>query len=156
MNVYDPGTHGRPPAADAHVAVDTAGGAADIVAQHSAISAKKKGRGKAVSGHGRLKSRADGSRSVINAAGCVAQAEGRDRRRRPPSMIVVMLALYHTRCELVLRRAQAVPEADRWIARAIDTCRRPARNSIIRPPAAIRGRAHSLTVQEGCDKFPHL
>ena len=99
---------------------------------------------------GRIKAarRAAGARMLIAVAGCVAQAEGDEMRRRAGCVdIVVGPQAYHRLPELVARTARgggavldtefpAVPKFD---------CLPDAR--------AAQGVSAFLTVQEGCDKF---
>ena len=92
--------------------------------------------------------RANGKRSKIVVAGCVAQAEGAEIQRRQPAVdLVVGPQAYHRLPELL---AQA--------GRVVDTDL-PAEDKFgflpAPKPAAIvaRGISAFVTVQEGCDKF---
>jgi len=106
---------------------------------------REKAAEKAYSDVGRLR-RDDGSKPVIALAGCVAQAEGAEARRRSPMIdIVVGPQAYH-------RLPQMVAEATRG-ARPVDTDLPPLSKFGAFP---LRRRANPsafLTVQEGCDKF---
>ena len=143
MNVYDGermsellGARGLHAAAD--------GDDADLVVLNT-CHIREKAAEKAYSDVGRLR-REDGSKPLIALAGCVAQAEGAEAKRRSPLIdIVVGPQAYHRLPDMV---AQAVRGA-----RPVDTDM-PAISKFDAFPA--RGRASPsafLTVQEGCDKF---
>ena len=91
--------------------------------------------------------RADGGELLIAVAGCVAQAEGEEMRRRAPFVdIVCGPQAYHRLPGLV---ARALAEGG-----AVDT-EFPADSKFDALPetSAPEGIAAFLTVQEGCDKF---
>jgi len=106
---------------------------------------REKAAEKAYSDVGRLR-REDGSKPLIALAGCVAQAEGAEARRRSPMIdIVVGPQAYH-------RLPDMVAEAVRG-ARPVDTDM-PAISKFDAFPQRRRANPSSfLTVQEGCDKF---
>jgi tRNA-2-methylthio-N6-dimethylallyladenosine synthase len=106
---------------------------------------REKAAEKAYSDVGRLR-REDGSKPLIALAGCVAQAEGAEARRRSPMIdIVVGPQAYH-------RLPQMVAEAVRG-ARPVDTDM-PAISKFEAFPSRRRANPSSfLTIQEGCDKF---
>ena len=106
---------------------------------------REKAAEKAYSDVGRLR-RDDGSKPLIALAGCVAQAEGAEARRRSPMIdIVVGPQAYHRLPEMVV-------EVQRG-ARPVDTDM-PAISKFDAFPARQRANPSSfLTVQEGCDKF---
>ena len=106
---------------------------------------REKAAEKAYSDVGRLK-REDGSKPLIALAGCVAQAEGAEAKRRSQMIdIVVGPQAYH-------RLPDMVAEAGRG-ARPVDTDM-PAISKFDAFPARRRANPSSfLTVQEGCDKF---
>jgi tRNA-2-methylthio-N6-dimethylallyladenosine synthase len=106
---------------------------------------REKAAEKAYSDVGRLK-REDGSKPLIALAGCVAQAEGAEAKRRSPMIdIVVGPQAYH-------RLPEMVAEAVRG-ARPVDTDM-PAITKFEAFPKRRRANPSSfLTVQEGCDKF---
>jgi tRNA-2-methylthio-N6-dimethylallyladenosine synthase len=106
---------------------------------------REKAAEKAYSDVGRLR-REDGSRPVIALAGCVAQAEGLEARRRSPMIdIVVGPQAYH-------RLPEMVAEVSRG-ARPVDTDL-PALSKFDAFPKRRRANPSSfLTIQEGCDKF---
>jgi len=106
---------------------------------------REKAAEKAYSDVGRLR-REDGSKPLIALAGCVAQAEGAEARRRSLMIdIVVGPQAYH-------RLPEMVAEASRG-ARPVDTDM-PAISKFDAFPQRRRANPSSfLTVQEGCDKF---
>ena len=143
MNVYDGermaellGQRGMKAVAD--------GDDADLVVLNT-CHIREKAAEKAYSDIGRLR-REDGSRPIIALAGCVAQAEGAEAKRRSPMIdIVVGPQAYH-------RLPKMVDEASRG-ARPVDTDM-PAISKFDAFPARRRANPSSfLTVQEGCDKF---
>jgi tRNA-2-methylthio-N6-dimethylallyladenosine synthase len=106
---------------------------------------REKAAEKAYSDVGRLK-REDGSRPLIALAGCVAQAEGAEAKRRSQIIdIVVGPQAYHRLPEMVAEAARG--------ARPVDTDM-PALSKFDAFPARRRANPSSfLTIQEGCDKF---
>ena len=106
---------------------------------------REKAAEKAYSDIGRLK-RDDGSKPMIALAGCVAQAEGPEARRRSPMIdIVVGPQAYH-------RLPELIGEAVRG-ARPVETDM-PALDKFGAMPGRRRASPSAfLTVQEGCDKF---
>jgi tRNA-2-methylthio-N6-dimethylallyladenosine synthase len=143
MNVYDGermaellGAEGMAPAAE--------GEDADLVVLNT-CHIREKAAEKAYSDVGRLK-REDGSKPLIALAGCVAQAEGAEAKRRSSLIdIVVGPQAYHRLPEMI---AQAVRGA-----RPVDTDM-PAISKFDALPARRRASPSAfLTVQEGCDKF---
>jgi tRNA-2-methylthio-N6-dimethylallyladenosine synthase len=143
MNVYDGermaellGAEGMSPAA--------AGEDADLVVLNT-CHVREKAAEKAYSDVGRLK-REDGSKPLIALAGCVAQAEGAEAKRRSPLIdIVVGPQAYH-------RLPEMVAEASRG-GRPVDTDM-PAISKFDALPVRRRAAPSAfLTVQEGCDKF---
>jgi tRNA-2-methylthio-N6-dimethylallyladenosine synthase len=143
MNVYDGermaellGQHGMSAAADGDDAV--------LVVLNT-CHIREKAADKAYSDVGRLR-REDGSKPLIALAGCVAQAEGAEAKRRSELIdIVVGPQAYH-------RLPEMVTEASRG-ARPVDT-EMPAISKFDALPARRRAAPSAfLTVQEGCDKF---
>jgi len=143
MNVYDGermaellGQQGMRAAAE--------GDDADLVVLNT-CHIREKAADKAYSDVGRLK-REDGSKPLIALAGCVAQAEGAEAKRRSQRIdIVVGPQAYH-------RLPEMVAEASRG-ARPVDTDM-PAISKFDALPARRRAAPSAfLTVQEGCDKF---
>jgi tRNA-2-methylthio-N6-dimethylallyladenosine synthase len=106
---------------------------------------REKAAEKAYSDVGRLR-REDGSKPVIALAGCVAQAEGAEAKRRSPMIdIVVGPQAYHRLPEMVAATSRG--------ARPVDTDM-PAISKFDAFPQRRRANPSSfLTVQEGCDKF---
>jgi tRNA-2-methylthio-N6-dimethylallyladenosine synthase len=143
MNVYD-GERMAELLAAQGMAAAAEGQEADLVVLNT-CHIREKAAEKAYSDVGRLR-RDDGSKPLIALAGCVAQAEGSEAKRRS-SMIdmVVGPQAYH-------RLPQMVAEATRG-ARPVDTDV-PALSKFEALPARRRASPSAfLTVQEGCDKF---
>jgi len=117
---------------------------ADLVVLN-ACHIREKAAEKAYSDVGRLK-REDGSKPLIALAGCVAQAEGAEAKRRSAMIdIVVGPQAYH-------RLPELVTEASRG-GRPVDTDM-PAISKFDALPVRRRASPSAfLTVQEGCDKF---
>jgi tRNA-2-methylthio-N6-dimethylallyladenosine synthase len=143
MNVYDGermaellGEQGMSAAAD--------GDEADLVVLNT-CHIREKAAEKAYSDVGRLR-REDGSKPLIALAGCVAQAEGAEARRRSPMIdIVVGPQAYHRLPEMVAEATLG--------RRPVDTDM-PAISKFDAFPQRRRANPSSfLTVQEGCDKF---
>jgi tRNA-2-methylthio-N6-dimethylallyladenosine synthase len=143
MNVYDGermaellGAQGMAPTAD--------GDEADLVVLNT-CHIREKAAEKAYSDVGRLK-REDGSKPLIALAGCVAQAEGAEAKRRSGLIdIVVGPQAYHRLPEMVAEAARG--------GRPVDTDM-PAISKFDALPARRRASPSAfLTVQEGCDKF---
>jgi tRNA-2-methylthio-N6-dimethylallyladenosine synthase len=143
MNVYDGermaellGAQGMSPAQE--------GSEADLVVLNT-CHIREKAAEKAYSDVGRLR-REDGSKPMIALAGCVAQAEGAEARRRSPMIdIVVGPQAYH-------RLPAMVDEASRG-ARPVDTDLPPLSKFDAFPQRRRASPSAFLTVQEGCDKF---
>ena len=106
---------------------------------------REKAAEKAYSDIGRLR-REDGSRPMVALAGCVAQAEGAEAKRRSSMIdIIVGPQAYH-------RLPEMVAEASRG-GRPVDTDM-PAISKFDALPHRRRAAPSAfLTVQEGCDKF---
>jgi tRNA-2-methylthio-N6-dimethylallyladenosine synthase len=143
MNVYDGermaellGQHGMSAAAD--------GDDADLVVLNT-CHIREKAADKAYSDVGRLR-REDGWKPLIALAGCVAQAEGGEAKRRSALIdIVVGPQAYHRLPEMVAQASRG--------ARPVDT-EMPAISKFDALPARLRAAPSAfLTVQEGCDKF---
>jgi tRNA-2-methylthio-N6-dimethylallyladenosine synthase len=154
MNVYDSERMGDLLASEGHVATDTVNDA-DIVVLNT-CHIREKAAEKLYSDIGRLrKPRADGSRPVIVAAGCVAQAEGAEIGRRAPAVDVIVGPLAYHNLPALIKEAAAIPEdarGARW-GRAIDTDMPVEPKFAKLPPRRHQGASAFLTVQEGCDKF---
>jgi len=143
MNVYDGErmaellqAQGMSPAADREEA--------DLVVLNT-CHIREKAAGKAYSDVGRLR-REDGSKPLVALAGCVAQAEGAEAKRRSPLIdIVVGPQAYHRLPEMIAAASRG--------ARPVDTDM-PATAKFDALPARRRAAPSAfLTVQEGCDKF---
>jgi tRNA-2-methylthio-N6-dimethylallyladenosine synthase len=143
MNVYDGermaellGAEGMTPA--------LAGADADVVVLNT-CHIREKAAEKAYSEVGRLR-REDGSRPVIALAGCVAQAEGAEAKRRSKSIDIVVGPQAYHRLPQLLREVEGG-------ARPVDTDL-PALDKFAALPRRRRaGVSAFLSVQEGCDKF---
>jgi tRNA-2-methylthio-N6-dimethylallyladenosine synthase len=142
MNVYDGermaellGAQGMAPAA---------ADSADVVVLNT-CHIREKAAEKAYSEVGRLR-REDGSRPVIALAGCVAQAEGAEAKRRSKAIdLIVGPQAYHRLPELLREVAAG--------GRPVDTDL-PALDKFAALPRRRRsGVSAFLSVQEGCDKF---
>jgi tRNA-2-methylthio-N6-dimethylallyladenosine synthase len=154
MNVYDSGRMADALAPAGYAATDVAEDA-DLVLINT-CHIREKAAEKVYSEIGRLKrlkeARAGrGAAMVIGVAGCVAQAEGEEIRRRAPAVdLVVGPQGYHRLPDLVAKALRGAP--------AVET-EFPAENKFDHLPdtprhaIAARGPAAFLTVQEGCDKF---
>jgi len=143
MNVYDGermsdllGAQGMTVAAE--------GDEADLVVLNT-CHIREKAAEKAYSDVGRLR-REDGSKPLIALAGCVAQAEGAEAKRRSTMIdLVVGPQAYHRLPEMVAEAARG--------GRPVDTDM-PAISKFGALPARRRASPSAfLTVQEGCDKF---
>ena len=143
MNVYDGermaemlGAQGMAAAADSD--------AADLVVLNT-CHIREKAADKAYSDVGRLK-REDGSKPLIALAGCVAQAEGAEARRRSQLIdIVVGPQAYHRLPEMVIAASRG--------ARPVDTDMPAISKFDALPPRRRANPSSFLSVQEGCDKF---
>src|SRR5690606_28404945 len=93
-----------------------------------------------------------GENLVIGVAGCVAQAEGEEMRRRAPSVDLVLgPQTYHRLPEYVSRLANGGPgivETEFPAEDKFEALPAPERRKTL-----ARGATAFLTIQEGCDKF---
>jgi tRNA-2-methylthio-N6-dimethylallyladenosine synthase len=106
---------------------------------------REKAAEKAYSDVGRLR-REDGSKPLIALAGCVAQAEGAEAKRRSAMIdIVVGPQAYHRLPEMVAEASLG--------ARPVDTDLPPLSKFDAFPRRRRANPSAFLTVQEGCDKF---
>ena len=143
MNVYDGermaellGAHGMVPVVD--------GEDAELVVLNT-CHIREKAADRAYSEVGRLK-RDDGSRPMIALAGCVAQAEGEEAKRRSKMIdMVVGPQAYHRLPEMVAAVARG--------ERPVDTDMPAISKFGVLPARRRSGPSAFLTVQEGCDKF---
>ena len=143
MNVYDGERMAELLGAKGMIAA-AEGDDADLVVLNT-CHIREKAAEKAYSDVGRLK-REDGSKPLIALAGCVAQAEGAEAKRRSHMIdIVVGPQAYHRLPDMVEEAVSG--------ARPVDTDM-PAISKFDTFPARRRANPSSfLTVQEGCDKF---
>ena len=150
MNVYDSARMADVLAPLGYAAADTPEGADMVVLNTCHI--REKAAEKVYSELGRLnrlkqERHGEGREFVIAVAGCVAQAEGEELRRRAPFVdIVCGPQAYHRLPALVARAKRG--------GGAVDT-EFPADSKFDALPesASPQGVAAFLTVQEGCDKF---
>jgi tRNA-2-methylthio-N6-dimethylallyladenosine synthase len=143
MNVYDGERMGELLSAKGMTAA-AEGEDADLVILNT-CHIREKAAEKAYSDVGRLK-REDGSKPLIALAGCVAQAEGAEAKRRSPLIdIVVGPQAYHRLPEMV--------EAAVRGGRPVDTDMPAISKFEAFPPRRRANPSAFLTVQEGCDKF---
>jgi tRNA-2-methylthio-N6-dimethylallyladenosine synthase len=142
MNVYDGERMAELLGAQGMTAAD--GGDADLVVLNT-CHIREKAAEKAYSDVGRL-IRDDGSKPLIALAGCVAQAEGAEAKRRSPLIdLVVGPQAYHRLPEMIAEAARG--------SRPVDTDM-PAQAKFEALPQRRRAAPSAfLTIQEGCDKF---
>ncbi|HUV33007.1 MAG TPA: tRNA (N6-isopentenyl adenosine(37)-C2)-methylthiotransferase MiaB, partial [Devosiaceae bacterium] len=153
MNVYDSDRMTDAMTAAGYTAAASADDADLIVLNTCHI--REKAAEKVYSELGRLRKlrdarAANGRRTMIGVAGCVAQAEGEEIVARAPVVDLVFgPQSYHLLPELVIR-AQSGPvvATDFPAEQKFDHLPAPARKAIV-----ARGVSALLTVQEGCDKF---
>lgn len=155
MNVYDSARMVDVMAPSGYTEVD-APDEADIVILNT-CHIREKAAEKVYSELGRLRDlkkekSGRGENLVIGVAGCVAQAEGEEMRRRAPSVDLVLgPQTYHRLPEYVSRLANGGP--------GIVETEFPAEDKFQSLPAPerrktlARGATAFLTIQEGCDKF---
>ncbi|HZU50267.1 MAG TPA: tRNA (N6-isopentenyl adenosine(37)-C2)-methylthiotransferase MiaB [Sphingomicrobium sp.] len=143
MNVYD-GERMSELLTGNGMSAASEGEEADLVVLNT-CHIREKAAEKAYSDVGRL-NRADGPKPIIALAGCVAQAEGVEAKRRSKLIdLVVGPQAYH-------RLPELVAEASRGL-RPVDTDM-PAISKFDALPARRKASPSAfLTVQEGCDKF---
>ena len=143
MNVYDGERMGELLGARGMTAA-AEGEDADLVVLNT-CHIREKAAEKAYSDVGRLK-REDGSKPLIALAGCVAQAEGAEAKRRSQLIdIVVGPQAYHRLPEMVDAAVRG--------ARPVDTDMPAISKFEAFPPRRRANPSAFLTVQEGCDKF---
>ena len=143
MNVYD-GEHMAELLGGRGMTAAADGEDADLVVLNT-CHIREKAAEKAYSDVGRLR-REDGSKPLIALAGCVAQAEGAEARRRSQLIdIVVGPQAYHRLPDMVDAAVNGARPVD------IDL---PGLSKFEAFPARRRANPSAfLTVQEGCDKF---
>ena len=143
MNVYDGERMAEMLGAQGLAAVDD-NADADLVVLNT-CHIREKAAEKAYSDIGRL-GREDGTRPMVALAGCVAQAEGAEAKRRSKMIdIIVGPQAYHRLPEMIAEAARG--------GRPVDTDM-PAISKFDLLPQRRRATPSAfLTVQEGCDKF---
>jgi len=90
----------------------------------------------------------DGRRMTVTVAGCVAQAEGEEIRRRAPHVDLVVGPQNIHRLPSLVARGTAAVDTEFPVEDKFDHLAAPARRNI-----RARGITAFVTVQEGCDKF---
>jgi len=144
MNVYDSERMGDLLTAQGMAASDTPDDADVVVLNTCHI--RERAAEKLYSDIGRLRQkRSDGSRPLIVAAGCVAQAEGAEIAARAPAVDVIVGPLAYHRLPELLRQARG--------GRVIDIDMPPVPKFDTLPARRTTQASAFLTVQEGCDKF---
>ena len=142
MNVYDGERMSELLAAGGMTAAT--GDDADLVVLNT-CHIREKAADRAYSDVGRLV-RKDGSRPMVALAGCVAQAEGAEAKKRSKAIdLVVGPQAYHRLPEMVAQVAAG--------QRPVDTEMPAIAKFAALPPRRRSGPSAFLTVQEGCDKF---
>ncbi|HUD51514.1 tRNA (N6-isopentenyl adenosine(37)-C2)-methylthiotransferase MiaB [Parvibaculum sp.] len=100
----------------------------------------------------KIEKAARGESLVVGVAGCVAQAEGEEMRRRAPVVdVIVGPQNYHHLPQMIARRANggpAVVETEFPLEDKFESLPAPDRRKTL-----ARGLTAFLTIQEGCDKF---
>ena len=143
MNVYDGERMAEMLAGEGLIAADAAA-EADLVVLNT-CHIREKAAEKAYSDVGRLR-REDGSKPLIALAGCVAQAEGAEAKRRSPLIdIVVGPQAYHPLPDMGAAAGRG--------ARPVDTDMPAISKFGALPPRRRAAPSAFLTIQEGCDKF---
>lgn len=143
MNVYDGERMAELLAAEG-LSPAAAGDEADVVVLNT-CHIREKAAEKAYSEVGRLR-REDGSKPVIALAGCVAQAEGDEARRRSPAIDLVVGPQAYHRLPEMLRTVEGG-------GRPVDTDLPLLDKFAALPRRRKSGVSAFLSVQEGCDKF---
>jgi tRNA-2-methylthio-N6-dimethylallyladenosine synthase len=90
----------------------------------------------------------DGRRMTVTIAGCVAQAEGEEIRRRAPYVDLVVGPQNIHRLPALVARGETAVDTEFPVEDKFDHLAAPARRNI-----RARGVTAFVTVQEGCDKF---
>jgi len=143
MNVYD-GERMAELLADRGMAPAPDGEDADLVVLNT-CHIREKAAEKAYSDVGRLR-RDDGSKPIVALAGCVAQAEGAEAKRRSSLIdIVVGPQAYHRLPDMVVQASKG--------ARPVDTDMPAISKFDALPPRRKAAPSAFLSIQEGCDKF---
>ncbi|NIJ42187.1 tRNA-2-methylthio-N6-dimethylallyladenosine synthase [Parvibaculum indicum] len=155
MNVYDSARMADVMAPNGYAEVETPEEADFILLNTCHI--REKAAEKVYSELGRLRRlkeerAAKGERLMIGVAGCVAQAEGEEMRRRAPAVdLVVGPQTYHRLPEYVARLDNGSPgivETEFPVEAKFESLPMAEKRKTL-----ARGATAFLTVQEGCDKF---
>jgi tRNA-2-methylthio-N6-dimethylallyladenosine synthase len=151
MNVYDSQRMADAMAREGYVETDRAEDA-DLVVLNT-CNIREKATEKVYSDLGRyrlMKEAAgqDGRRLTVTVAGCVAQAEGEEIRRRAPYVDLVVGPQNIHRLPSLVARGETAVDTEFPVEDKFDHLASPARKNI-----RARGVTAFVTVQEGCDKF---
>lgn len=150
MNVYDSGRMADVVAPLGYTPVDEAAGADLVIFNTCHI--REKATEKLFSELGRVREmqqekQAQGQRMLVAVAGCVAQAEGEEIRRRAPYVDMVFgPQTYHQLPEMIAKIA-------RGAGQILNTEFPPETKFDALPEAKTSGVSAFLSIQEGCDKF---
>jgi tRNA-2-methylthio-N6-dimethylallyladenosine synthase len=150
MNVYDSGRMADVVAPLGYMPSDDAAGADLVIFNTCHI--REKATEKLFSELGRAREwqqekRANGKRMLLAVAGCVAQAEGDEIRRRAPYVDMVFgPQTYHQLPEMIAKIA-------RGAGQILNTEFPPESKFDALPQAETSGVSAFLSIQEGCDKF---
>jgi tRNA-2-methylthio-N6-dimethylallyladenosine synthase len=151
MNVYDSHRMADAMAREGYVETDRPE-EADLVVLNT-CNIREKATEKVYSDLGRFRAMkeeasASGRRMTVTVAGCVAQAEGEEIRRRAPYVDLVVGPQNIHRLPGLVARGNAAVDTEFPVENKFDHLAPPARKNI-----RDRGVTAFVTVQEGCDKF---
>ena len=151
MNVYDSQRMADAMAREGYVETDKAEDA-DLVVLNT-CNIREKATEKVYSDLGRYRlmkeaASQDGRRMTVTIAGCVAQAEGEEIRRRAPYVDLVVGPQNIHRLPSLVARGETAVDTEFPVEDKFDHLAAPARKNI-----RARGVTAFVTVQEGCDKF---
>ncbi len=151
MNVYDSQRMADAMAREGYVETDRPEDA-DLVVLNT-CNIREKATEKVYSDLGRFRTMkaeaaASGRRMTVTVAGCVAQAEGEEIRRRAPYVDLVVGPQNIHRLPSLVSRGKAAVDTEFPVEDKFDHLAQPARKNI-----RARGVTAFVTVQEGCDKF---
>jgi len=153
MNVYDATRMADVLAPLGYRATDTPDDADLVILNTCHI--REKAAEKVYSDLGRLRHRAGTGGAVLAVAGCVAQAEGAEIRRRAPFVDMVFGPQAYHRLPEMLATLERQRAGGTGPGRGVVDTEFPVEAKFDHLPeeAAPRGPAAFVTVQEGCDKF---
>jgi tRNA-2-methylthio-N6-dimethylallyladenosine synthase len=151
MNVYDSQRMADAMAREGYVETDRPEDA-DLVVLNT-CNIREKATEKVYSDLGRYRlmkeaAEQDGRRMTVTVAGCVAQAEGEEIRRRAPYVDLVVGPQNIHRLPALAAKGETAVDTEFPVEDKFDHLAPPARKNI-----RARGVTAFVTVQEGCDKF---